>query len=41
MEDENKKPVCYISHTLYHAERNYAHIEKEMMVLIFAVKKFH
>ena len=39
--DGNEKLVCYISRTLFDAERNYTHIEKEGLALVFAVKKQH
>ena len=41
MEDGSEKPVCYISRTLAPAEKNYAHIEKEGLALVFAVRKLH
>ena len=37
--DNSKKPVCYVSCTLSPAEKNYAHIEKEGLAVIFDVKK--
>ena len=39
MEDGSERPVCYLSRTLSDAERNYAHIEKQGLALVFAVKK--
>lgn len=41
MEDGREKPVCYVSRTLSEAEQNHAHIEKEGLALVFAVKKLH
>ena len=37
--DSSERPVCYISRTLSPAEKNYAHIEKEGLAVIFDVKK--
>ena len=34
-------PVCFASRTLAAAERNYGHVEKEGLALVFAVKKLH
>ena len=41
MPDGLERPVSFVSRTLSAAERNYAHIEKEGLALVFAVKKFH
>ena len=39
--DGQERPVSYSSRSLTVAERNYGHIEKEGLALVFAVKKFH
>ena len=40
-ENETERPVCFASRSLSKAERNYGHIEKEGLALVFSVKKFH
>ena len=40
-EDGEEHPVSFCSRTLSTAERNYGHIEKEGLALVFAVKRFH
>ena len=41
MENGEEKPVCYASRTLSNAERNYGHVEKEGLSLVYAVTRFH
>ena len=40
MIDGSQRPVAYASGTLSTAERNYAHLDKEALAVVFAVKKF-
>ena len=41
MEDGSERPITYASRTLSTAERNYDHLDKEALAVVFALKKFH
>ena len=41
MPDKSERPITFTSWTLTNTEINYSQIEKEELVIIFAVKTFH
>ena len=41
MPDGSERPVAYASGSLNPAERNYSHLDKEGVAVIFGVRKFH
>ena len=40
-QDGFEKPIAYASHTLAPAERRYSQLDKEALVIVFGVTKFH
>lgn len=38
---QNNKPVCFASRSLTQSERNFSQIEKELLSVVWATKKFH
>ena len=41
MPNGNDRPIAFASKTLTPAERNYYHLKKEALAIIFGFKKFH
>ena len=40
-EDGSERPIAFAFRTLALAEKNYSHLEKEGLAIVFGVKKFH
>lgn len=38
--DGSERPIAYASRSLIESEKNYAHLEKEAMSLVFGIKNF-
>lgn len=38
---QDGQPPCYVSHALTDTEKRYAKIEKELLAIVFAAKRFH
>ena len=41
MEDGSQQPILFASCTLTAAEKNYSQLDREVLAVVFAVKKFH
>ena len=39
--DDVEQPIGFVSHTLTRDEQNYSQIEKETLLCIFGIKRFH
>ena len=39
--DGSERPITYASKSLSAAEKNYSHLDKEALAIVFGVKRFH
>ena len=41
VDNEDERPIAYVSRTLNSAKKRYSQLEKEALVIVSGVKKFH